>query len=110
MSPISWGVAAGALVTVGLGIAVAVLGIKLGRARADVAEYTARLLGADAKIGRITTDRDQALAQLADERGRSTLEIAGLRRDAEAAHDALAKALPPGELRKKLQGLLGGAK
>jgi hypothetical protein len=104
----AWAIGGGALVVVGLGITVAVLGLKLGAARAGEASLSARLLGADAKIGRLTADRDQALAELANVRARAAAEAADLKADLRIRDDLLAKHLPPDVARQRLRDALSG--
>lgn len=104
----AWALGGGALVVVGLGIAVAVLGLKLGAAVGEVATASAALLKADVKAGRLIDERDRAVTELQDARSRWTKLEADLRAEAKELHGLLAAHLPPTELRDRLKDMLSG--
>ena len=102
----AWALGGGALMVVGLGMAVAVLGVQLGRARAGQAGTAAELDRARADQRARVEERDRALAQLEDERGRAERQIADLKRDLRACDELLAENLPPAVLRERFRNLL----
>jgi uncharacterized protein HemX len=107
MSPaVAWALSGAALVVVGLGIAVAVLGVKLGRAHAATASTAAELATERRREQERTAERDRALAQLEDERARAAKQLADLRRDVQSCDELVAENLPPEALRQRFRDLL----
>jgi len=86
--------------------AIALVALVVGHRRASAYQdaLVARLLGADAKLSRLTVDRDQAVA---DAR-RMAAALSTLRRDAAAALELVETELPGGPLRATLVSLLEG--